>query len=70
MTDFNSHILRNTIYTYILLFAYKIAAYLRSGHLPYDTEVLQKPSIVTKNAMNHGFEHVGCNVKKGKKYRG
>jgi hypothetical protein len=51
-----------------------MAAYLRSGHLPHDNEVLQKPSTVTKNAtllvMNHGFEHVGFNVKMGKKYRG
>jgi hypothetical protein len=62
------------MYTYILLFAYKIAAYLRRGHLSYNTEVLQKYSIVTKNArllvMNRAFEHVGCNVKLGKKYIG
>jgi hypothetical protein len=56
MVDFNSHILRNTIRTYILLLAYKIAAHLRSGHLPYETEVLQKLSIFTKQRDAFGNE--------------
>jgi hypothetical protein len=70
MTDINSNILRNTIHTYIVAFAYNIEAYLRSGRLLYDNEVQWNPLRVTQNATplvtSHEFEHVGYNVKMGK----